>query len=410
MTVIQKIAALRASLGLPRDAASDRIWAERISANKNYTYQDASNALKAKQTEMHQYRETVADLRRTMGLVNDPASDAIWANRMIMGKASFATVTDALVTKQGNTYGGHIPGHGDTNPWLAGPSNPPSPIGGSDDDQEALRELGGRITNLFPWMSEELITMFIDEYIQSGGDSEFAMARIRSSQQYKTIFAGNVREDGTLRMNEIDYVAGRDAFALELYSYGLDPSMLAHMYPQLVEGGVSPDGFRRKMAVAYSEIAVNLTQVREYYATRFGNGDLSMAALIANALDPSTNPIVFEEQIRQSQIAGEGMVAGFNLDLREVEKLSSFGLTQEASRGFFTQARHLLPTLNTMMARHNDPADEFDISNLGDALIMGDPDQRQTMQRLFSAEQSQFTPWSLFQIQQGGAVSGLRQG
>jgi uncharacterized protein YkvS len=55
---------------------------------------------------------------------------------------------------------------------------------------------------------------------------------------------------------------------------------------------VSAQEFADGLASVYTNVAANSQAVRRFYADNFGTGDLSLSAIFASALDPSTNPLV----------------------------------------------------------------------------------------------------------------------
>lgn len=365
----------------------------------------------------------IARQRAAYGLPPESASDAKWERWIREGSRTAADLDQALFGRSLIEGTGNPAGRGATGDADARADNPifhqPDPVthgtapapttDPTTSERESLRSLAQDLVTTYPWMPQPLVDIFIEEFINSAGNPDVAMARMRQSAQYEIYFPGNKTEDGLIQLPEAEYVAGRDTFNLELISYGIDPDVLGHIYPTLVAGGIRPDDFRRRMATLYTDVASNTPFVRQVYAEEFGSGDISIASLMANGLDPSTNPMVFEERIKKSQIGGEMLQAGLNLDMTHVTRLAGMGLNQQSAREFYGQARTLLPTLNNLMTRHNDPDDEFDINELSDALLISDPDQLEVIQRLFGQERSMFSPLNLFQIQQGGAVAGLRQ-
>jgi hypothetical protein len=337
-----------------------------------------------------QILQRIAAIRANNGLPADPASDRIWLTRIKNGSATIGDARTAIVMRARDVLA-NAPEH----------PNAPATIDRTEpfDYREQARAL-------MPYFPEDLIEIFAEHWAETG-DHNLALTRTRQDPRYATYFPGNLRDDGTVRRSEADYATGYEALKVELANYNL-PSDLLNLYPRLVEGGISPDDMRRRMSMLYSNIAVNLDSTLAFYAANFGV-DVSLGALMASALDPSLPPTVFEERIRAAQIGGEGHLAGFRIDLTDATRLASYGLNQQAAREFFGQASTLLPTLGTLLQRHNDPADAFTLEDLEGALIVGDPTQRDTISRLFAQEQSQFSPLNLFQIERGGALTGLRQ-
>jgi hypothetical protein len=378
MSTIRQVAGFRASVGLPADPASDQIWERRIAAG-THTIGQAYAAINTKAANTHFNRN------------NPPGTPQTGRTSM---QQNAARVAQGFITGDPNagTSAANRSGRGTTGER------------GEDSGFDYLRAARA----LFGYLPEALIRAYARAW-EDTGNAEVALSEMRQHSSYKTHFPGNVRGDGTVRLDEQTYFAENEAFRLELTSYGIPAAQLSHLYPSLVEHGVRPDEFRRRMAGIYTNVISNISQVREYYAANFGTGSLHIQSFMASALDPTINPIQIERDIRMAQIGGEGLRAGFAIDMDHVTRMEEFGVEQGAAREFFTQAQSLLPTLASLMDRHNDPNDEFDIELLSDALVFGDPSRREDISRLFSAEESLYNPLNLFQIGQGGVVSGVRQ-
>ena len=354
-------------------------------------------------------RRQIASLRASLRLPPDSASDAIWVERITNGTATFGDAEQRIEAKaqdMGVWSPGTAPYHGGGAPT---PTQPSSGVVGTGETGES----GGfdylrAARSLFGYLPTVLIEAYARSW-EDTGNAEVALSEMRQHSAYLTHFPGNVRDDGTVRLSEQSYFAEREAFDVELTSYGIPPATLGHLYPQLVEHGVRPEEFRRRMTGIYTNIVTNISSVRDYYAANFGTGELHIQSFMASALDPTVNPVQIERDIRRAQIGGEGAYAGFAIDMDHVTRMQEFGVDQGAAREFFGQARTLLPTLSMLIERHNDPNDEFDIESLSDALVFGDPERRDDISRLFAQEQSLYSPMNLFQVGQGGVVSGLRQ-
>ena len=333
----------------------------------------------------------VAAMRRNRGLEPDAASDHIWLDRINAGSHNLGDARTRIERKAATI--------------VSPPEPEPEPRDAPEPDPFDFHDAA---RSLMPYLPRELIGAYADSWAETG-DPDIALSQMRQSSGYQEFFPGNLRDDGTVRLAESAYFAEEEAFEGEVSSYGVPPRTLSHLYPELVEHGVRPDEFRRRMANMYTNIAGNVEEVRQFYRDNFGADSLSIRSLMASALDPSTNPVAMEREMRQAQIGGEAARAGFGIDMSEVERLEEFGLEQQAAREFYTQAQTLLPDVQTLLDRHHDPQDEFTLEALTDAVVIGDPDQRETIERLFAQEQSQFSPFGLFNIQQGGTVEGIRQ-
>lgn len=257
-----------------------------------------------------------------------------------------------------------------------------------------------------PWMPEEVLQEYADAWAETG-DANVAIGQTRQSQAYREHFQGNIRDDGSVRMNERQYMAGKNAFKDIMGEYGIPPSEFEHRYADMVENDVSMREFQQRMDMTYQQVLSQGERTKQAYAAYY-SGDLSDAAILASALEPGTNPLVFERRFRAAQIGGEASRYGFDIVRGDAERLARHGLDRQAGRQFFSRAKDLLPTIGALIERHNDPDDEFDLRDLEEALILSDPDEMSQIERLFAQESASFSPTAgTFRAGQFG-VGGLR--
>lgn len=255
-----------------------------------------------------------------------------------------------------------------------------------------------------PWMPDEILQQYADAWTDN---QDLAISEVRQSQAYKKHFAGNIRDDGSVRMSEKQYMAGKHAYADIMGEYGIPASEFEHRYADLVSNDVSMREFQQRMDMTYQQVLSQGDEVRRAYAN-FYSGDISDASILASALEPGTNPLVFEQRFRAAQIGAEAGRYGFDVVRGDAERLARHGLDRQAGRQFYSRAKGLLPTIGTLIQRHQDPDDEFDLRDLEEALILSDPDEMGQIERLFAQESSTFSPTSgTFRSGQFG-VSGLR--
>lgn len=261
-----------------------------------------------------------------------------------------------------------------------------------------------------PWLTPELADIYLDAYTgEEFNTPDLALAQVRASTEYQRIFAGNVRDDGSIRLDENDYLAYKEAFVADLSQY-VNPAYFESMFPTLVENGVTYSEFRQRLDTITSRVLQAAPEIRKAYAEiRPDLADLSDSALIANALDPQLGDAILNKQITEAEIAGTAVQRGFDLPFDTIQQLAEQGLDITSSQELFNQARQVLPIFDVLSRRHFDPNDSFTIDEFLASNVFADEQERQRMQRLLAAESSLFGDTSQFAQTQTGALTGLTQ-
>ena len=269
-------------------------------------------------------------------------------------------------------------------------------------------ELRARISSMFPWMTDQML----DTY--SGSWSEFAdpavaLREVRGTGDYKIAFPGNLDPiSGDVRMTETEYFSSKASFDATLEGVGLNASLFQDEWEAALEGEVSPAEMLSRVEAAYERIIQAAPEIRDYYADNFGI-EMSDAAIIGSALSPRIGELVLSRQISMAEIGGSAAQRGFDIGADFADQLSRVqGLDRDQ---FFGQASNLIPAMNILSARHADPADEFDLEDVGAAFLFDDPETRRRIRRLQAQESSTFTGGATvdFRRTQTGGVSGLSQ-
>lgn len=266
---------------------------------------------------------------------------------------------------------------------------------------------------MFPYLPDELIRLYADSWAESG-NAQLALMSVRQNRAvYDRYFPGNLRGDGTVRLNEMDFLSTVEGYKRRLASFGVPADVVLgpDRLKSLIEGDVSPNEFGDKLNALYVGVITQSDFIREAYARDYGAGDLSDAAIFASALlnDGKTSPIELERRIRSAQVGGEAASYGFSLAKAEAERLSSFGLDQQASRKLFAQAATDLPNLNDLLGRFNDPNDPLTASDYAEAFVVQDPNKLSVLTRLLGRQAASFnTDQGQFVTDQGGQVTGLK--
>ncbi len=265
---------------------------------------------------------------------------------------------------------------------------------------------------LYPFLPEELVRLFADSWTESG-NPQFALMQVRQNRAvYDRYFPGNLREDGTIRLNEMEFLSTVEGYRARLSSFGVPPDVLLgpEKLRALIEGDVSPNEFGDKLDALYGGVLSQGDAIREAYASQYGISGLSDAAIFASAIDGTTSPSVFESRIRSAQVSGAAKERGFNLAKAEAERLSSFGLDLQAGRKLFSSAAKDLPALNDLIGRFNDPNDPLTINDYTEAIVIQDPKKMDVLTRLLGRQAASFSATSgQFATDQSGVVTGLVQ-
>lgn len=261
---------------------------------------------------------------------------------------------------------------------------------------------------LFPFIPDALIGTFAEKW-EEFGSRDLALQAMRQDPRYNNFFPGIKREDGSLRMTEQEYLSTVESYKRQLGQFGVPVSAVLNQgkVEQLIRGEVSAQEFGQRVSQAYTQLVTNIDQVREFYATNFGAGGLSDAALFASALDPGRSPLEFQREIEQAHIGGEAAMRGFGVDVGETARLQSLGLDQVAARRLFGQAQGQLPRLNELLTRFNDPDDEVTLEEFSDAVVISDPEQMRQFGRLFGRSSASFSPTGRVSMDRSGALAGL---
>ena len=340
----------------------------------------------------------VAEIRRASGLPPDPASDRIWADRISAGTH---TMWDAESRIEGKARD-----EGATRRDAIGQPRDPEP---QPRDPELEGRMGARaaMRATMSWLPDDLLNIYIDEWVRHG-DGQLAWGVVRQSPTYKQHFPGIHRDDGTLRMNEQEYLAHRDAFRRSFTQWGLNPQLFEGHHVALIEGDVSPQEFRQRMEAKITGVMQNLPQVREQFGRFYGIDAMDDRALIAAALDPNVGLELLQGRITAAQVGAEAAAQGFDRGRGRAEHLAQAGgLDQMGARQVFGQAARTVPQMQRFATRFRDQP--FGVEQFEEAAVFGSAEEQQRMQRLTASEQALFRRGGQVQRDQTGALAGLRR-
>jgi hypothetical protein len=234
-----------------------------------------------------------------------------------------------------------------------------------------------------------------DAYILTG-DGTAAIEAVRADAGYDEVFAGNKREDGSVRNTESDYLATIESYEDSIEAIRLN-SKLAQFQEQFVKliiGNVSGVEFwQDRVKVVYDRVMQNTDAVREEYALAMGIG-ITDEEILASILDPQgLGNAILEQTISISELRGEYRDRWQDIDSIEADyflELDKYGVDQDVARNLFANADTLMPAIEILARRHADADDTFDLREFTNAALYGDPFQASRMRRLMAQERASF--------------------
>lgn len=260
-----------------------------------------------------------------------------------------------------------------------------------------------------PWMrGTPMEKEYVDAYAETGSADD-AIQVVQEGETYASAFAGNIREDGSLRKSEVDYLNIMESYANTLIGHNVNPDVFQDQMVAMFEGMTSPAEFETRVASVYSRIIVAIPEMAQFYADNYGI-NMNESSILASFLDPAIGDAIVSERLAISEVGAEAALRNFDIGLEQATQLQQYGIEGAfMAAEFFGRASNLIPTLSILAARHDDPDDDFDLTEFTAATILDDPGQRRRMRRLVAQEASTFTGGALvdYQRTQAGGVAGL---
>ncbi len=218
---------------------------------------------------------------------------------------------------------------------------PPGGVSGPafETETQSYTPTLGDAQALFPYFPGNILNIILDSWVDSGS-IDLAIAQGRASEDYAKTFPGIKREDGSLRMTEIQYLEVKDAMKDSLRNYNLNPDIFQNEIIDAIQGDVDIQEFQGRLQFGYEQLINNRDVVLEVYRAEYGM-DLTEEALFAMFISPDIATSVLENQILVSQILAEAEVADITLGKSTVQDFISAGISQEQARGLFRETEQL---------------------------------------------------------------------
>lgn len=98
----------------------------------------------------------------------------------------------------------------------------------------------------FPWLAQLGLESEVRRWLTEGLEGEALVGALRRTPQYQQRFPWIKRQDGTLRMNEADYMRNEDQYRVLFRQYGFDEPTNPMEYGSFFQGEVSPNELKER--------------------------------------------------------------------------------------------------------------------------------------------------------------------
>jgi hypothetical protein len=254
---------------------------------------------------------------------------------------------------------------------------------------------------LYPYFPSNILDSLISKWTETGS-IDIALATVRGSDEYAKAFPGIRREDGTLRMTEIQYLELKDGMKDALRNYNLNPDIFADEIVNAITGDVDITEFSARLEFGYSQLIDNKEQVLEVFNEQYGYA-IDETSLFAMFISPTISQAVLENQILTSQILAEAEIASVSVGLTTAEKFVEADISQKDASKVFARTEEL-SGLTGAAAGRGDTITEEQIA-LGVAGLS--PQELGLVKRVAAQEASESAIQTGAATAQGGEVVGL---
>ena len=221
-------------------------------------------------------------------------------------------------------------------------------IYGSDDDDDdpkfeeetqTYKPTKDDAAALYPYFPSNILDELIMKWTETGS-IDIALATVRGGDAYAKAFPGIRREDGSLRMTEIQYLELKDSMKDQLRNYNLNPDVFANEIIEAITGDVNIGEFTARLQFGYEQLLNNKEQVLEVFNEQYGYG-LDETVLFAMFISPDISQSVLENQILVSQILAEAEISTTEIGLSTAEKFVQANISQRDAAQVFARTEEL---------------------------------------------------------------------
>lgn len=248
------------------------------------------------------------------------------------------------------------------------------------------------------WLEDTPLGAVYAEVWDETGSGQAAIDAVRAHEAYDTYFAGNKREDGTVRYEEAEYLSQMESYEDSLVAVGLERDFVRAYFKddfvRLIEGNVDGTEFwMERVKPTWDRVTQASDAIRAEYAGQLGI-ELTDEAIFASLMNEAVQKGVLDQTIAMSEIRGayaerfDDINALENDYFMDLYKRGDIDLG--AARALYANADTMMPVLSALASRHADPDDDFDIYEFTNAQLVTDPQQVSRMRRLMAQERASF--------------------
>jgi len=265
-----------------------------------------------------------------------------------------------------------------------------------------------------------LVSQFVSGFMQSGSLSA-ALEQVRQTSEYEQVFAGNRRDDGTIRMDENAYFSYKRGWERIFLSRGLNPEPFEAQgrLAEAVRNEVSIQELEGRVQAVETNVLGNTASVRQFFVGAYGQEGAAFlqsaqdegfgrSTALAMALDPTVGNELLSRRITAAQIGGEAAVQGFARSVQRAEELARAGVSQAQARNLYSQAGLQLGGLSAATRRFR--RGDTNLADFESAFALGEAGQQQRITRALQDEGSSFSSTrDVMRSGDGFGLAGLRQ-
>lgn len=216
--------------------------------------------------------------------------------------------------------------------------------------------------SLFSMYPDKLVDLYAGFWVTYGNE-EIAKGMLIKTPEYKKEFGYLLREDGTMRMTELEAMSNKASFRNTLAEFGIQyTEAFNKQFEAMIENDVSPLEFDTRVNTVYQAVIDDIPQVVELYANQYGISGVTPELVLAGLINPDIQDAILNNEIETLQIGAEGLAAGFTFDFDKVNRLRKAGFTRQTAKSLYGNA-------GTFLSQEQSIDRGLDISTLEESAI-----------------------------------------
>ena len=200
---------------------------------------------------------------------------------------------------------------------------------------------------LYNYLPEQIVKAYAQGYVNYGGNKELALAYTRGTKEYQDTFSYLIRDDGSLRMSELEAMSNIESFKSTLAEVGItDFTEFQDEFEEMIGGHetgspVSPLEFQQRIDLVYNNVIDRIPEVKRLFAEEYGI-DTDNATIFASLINPKIEDKVLKGTIATVNIAAEATSRGFTYSFDKFNRLKLLGMNIETAAKVYESAGSLI--------------------------------------------------------------------